>query len=157
MPCVNLSIATDFNFEAMYSKAKEAVTAGVETLDSACLRHLEMNLEGIANSIHHVAMQTFIILLTTLFFLANASVFVIGAIISIADKDSMDSMIARLLFVWERQDFTRRAVITTAALFAWPIAFAASAFFVGANIGSWLQEDPQAPAPGSPSQFDHPR
>lgn len=81
---------------------------------------------------------------TTLLFLSNSSIFVIGMCFGVVNTKTMDSMLTDIQNVAERimkeKDFTRLALMITGGILAWPITMAASAFFMGGYYGSKLKK-----------------
>src|SRR5437879_1702332 len=101
---------------------RQAGSEFVRVSDEACLMAFGMDVQELAKQIHKVALEVFVFVISTILFLANSSIFAIGALYGVVSSENMREMLESIQDVWERQEFVSRALITLAALFAWPIA-----------------------------------
>lgn len=89
---------------------------------------------------------------------AQSSLFAIGFLISIINCSMMKTSIERITAEWNKQNIVTQCVVIGAAIVAWPISLASTAFFVGGRLGILLQgvelqsapECPDTQEPSSP-------
>jgi hypothetical protein len=110
----------------------------VAAAEDACQQAFGMDIATLAEQIHRIALEIFVAVISTILFLANSSIFTIGALYGIVNSENMARMLESIQDVWERQEFASRALIAIACAIAWPIAIATAAFFVGGNVGCKL-------------------
>ena len=88
-----------------------------------------------AERIYQTVVPLFQILLTALLFAGQSTLFTVGFLTGILSPGTIQNATQRICNVWDRQHGLAKGLIVTGAIVAWPIALAASAFFVGGNLG----------------------
>ena len=130
------------------ASVKQSTSNILGTIKEFSTQHVGKELVELMHKVEFVCFNILIYAATTLLFLSNSSVFVIGACVGVTCTETMDKMIADITNVFERimreKDFTRLALMITASVLAWPITMAACAFFVGGYYGA-LMKKPSAP------------
>lgn len=123
---------------------KASHTTFIETysnFDVMFQKYSGSTIQETALHIQNIALFALQILVTSVLFLSNSSLFVLGAVVSVINKDIIDHSIAKIGNVWEKLSAPKRALVITAAVFAWPISLASAAFFVGGHLTSHLQDN----------------
>lgn len=98
------------------------------------------SIEETTLRVQEIALFALQILATSVLFLSNSSFFVLGAVVSVINKALIDHSVAKIGNVWENLTAAKKALVITAAVFAWPISLASAAFFTGGHLSSRLQD-----------------
>lgn len=103
-------------------------------------------IREVAERIYQIVLPLFQILMTVLLFAGQSTLFTVGFLTGILSPGAIQNATQRICNVWNRQHGLAKGLIVTGAIVAWPIALAASAFFVGGNLGVFCQS-PDAEQP----------
>ena len=89
----------------------------------------------VAEKIRKAAWPAFACLVAAFLLTSQSSLFAIGFLVTALNPKLMKGAIDRISTAWCRQHFLIQCLIVTSATIAWPISLAASAFFVGGQLG----------------------
>ena len=89
----------------------------------------------VAEKIRKAAWPVFACLVAAFLLTSQSSLFAIGFLVTALNPKLMKGAIDRISTAWCRQHFLIQCLIVTSATIAWPISLAASAFFVGGQLG----------------------
>ncbi len=103
-----------------------------------------INIRDVGTTALKVAKKVGEVAISAVLFLSNSSIFVIGFVIGIIHRAPMNQYIERIQNIWNTTSIWMKAAIIAAGVFAWPIALAVTAFFVGARCAVAIQEDDTA-------------
>jgi len=97
------------------------------------------DLETAMKKVHAVVMNALKYAVSTFLFLLNSSIWVLGLCIGFFAEERMRLMLDEIAKVFQKvikqKELLFIGEITVCAVFAWPIAMAVAAFFMGANKG----------------------
>jgi hypothetical protein len=115
--------------------------AAINIISSVFRTTREKTIE-VAKKIVPIAQQVMKAIGTTLLFLTNSSLFVIGAVAASIFPDQMQEGINRISRVFGKErSWPQLAGIALAAVLAWPIFLACASFFAGGNLALTLQKN----------------
>jgi len=133
------SYGIEEHFHNIWNYVQNAVeTAGVHIQDT--YQEYETMITQGAKKAYDIALPILKTLGATILFLYNSSLFVIGGVAAALFPTHLQAAIERITSVWNRLEIPAQSLIFAAAVFAWPISLAVSAFFVGAHISLYLQK-----------------
>jgi hypothetical protein len=131
--------------ENIIEKTREGIESASE-LPKALFDRIKVGLEEFkpfareaAERICQIVFPVFQVLVSVVLFAAQSTLFTIGFLTGILNPGAIQKATERICNVWNRQHGIAQGLIVTGAIVAWPITLAASAFFVGGNVGVLCQ------------------
>ena len=132
--------------ENIIEKIRDGIESASE-LPRALFDRIKVRLEEFkplareaAERICLIVYPIFQVLVSAVLFASQSTLFTIGFLMGILNPGAIQKATGRICDVWNRQHGIAPGLIVAGAVVAWPITLAASAFFVGGNIGVFCQD-----------------
>ena len=96
--------------------------------------------ENLADRVVQLVCPIFKIIIASVLLAAQSTLFTVGFLTGVINPGAIKTATQRICDVWNRQSGLGHGLIIAGAVLAWPITLAASAFFVGGNLGVYCGE-----------------